>query len=287
MRLAAPGRLKFGTEGDDQQQHGQLPDPVDRSDPAIRAKSDRSSERPRRPSAPGACAPSASSWPQQRLEQSSRVSAAGLEVERRRRHSGSDSNSREQREVASSRVPGAASSARSLSSFCCRRVVARETGGALELRDHRIKRAVLVMRRAEIAQPGVRFVLRAAPAAPRSGATCRCPARRTAARPDPRRPSPAAQRRSSSSNSSSRPTSGVACRSAAPRSGSARRFRRSRARRAAVRRNPASVCGPRSARSNRPPICRRVPSAMTIVLGSARPCTRAARFGVSPTTPRS
>ena len=47
---------------------------------------------------------------------------------------------------------------------------------------------------------------------------------------------------------------------------------------------PASACGPRSSRSNSPPICRRVASAMTSVFGVASACSRAARFGVSPTT---
>ena len=72
------------------------------------------------------------------------------------------------------------------------RVVAREAGGAFELGDERIERAVLVMRRAEIAQPRVRLALRCAPTAPRSAATCRSPARPRPARPGPRRPSPAA-----------------------------------------------------------------------------------------------
>src|SRR5260370_13357841 len=43
------------------------------------------------------------------------------------------------------------------------RVVAREPGGAFELDDERVERAVLMVRRAEIAQPGVRLA-RDAPA---------------------------------------------------------------------------------------------------------------------------
>ena len=44
---------------------------------------------------------------------------------------------------------------------------------------------------------------------------------------------------------------------------------------------PQVVCGPRSARSKSPPICRWVASAMTSVSGAASACSRAARFGVS------
>jgi len=50
---------------------------------------------------------------------------------------------------------------------------------------------------------------------------------------------------------------------------------------------PASCCGPSSSRSNGWPICRRVASAIISVVGVAKACRRAARFGVSPTTPRS
>ena len=39
------------------------------------------------------------------------------------------------------------------------RVVAREAGGAFELDDERVERAVLMVRRAEIAEPRVRFSL--------------------------------------------------------------------------------------------------------------------------------
>ena len=104
----------------------------------------------------------------------------------------------------------AASSACSLASLAGWSVRMPKTGRPLHLRDHRIERAVLMMRRAEIAQP-------------------RCAVRRRSARPDASarrdlptpgsaeisttRPLPAfacAQRRSSSSISSSRPTSGVA-----------------------------------------------------------------------------
>jgi hypothetical protein len=103
------------------------------------------------------------------------------------------------------------------------------------------------------------------------------------------RPSPAfasCQRRSSRPSSSSRPTSGVASERSAsnretmPLSPTTRQARCASA-------NPARDRGPRSSISNRLPICRRVPSEMTRVPGWATACSRAARFGVSPTTPRS
>ena len=46
---------------------------------------------------------------------------------------------------------------------------------------------------------------------------------------------------------------------------------------------PLRSLAPRSSSSNRLPSSRRVPSAMTTMFGSAMPCRRAARFGVSPT----
>ena len=50
---------------------------------------------------------------------------------------------------------------------------------------------------------------------------------------------------------------------------------------------PLRSLAPRSCSSNRFPRSLRVLSAMTTMLGSAVPCRRAARFGVSPTIPRS
>ena len=47
---------------------------------------------------------------------------------------------------------------------------------------------------------------------------------------------------------------------------------------------PLTSTAPRSRWSNRSPTSRRVPAAMTTASGSARACSRAARFGVSPTT---
>ena len=46
---------------------------------------------------------------------------------------------------------------------------------------------------------------------------------------------------------------------------------------------PLRSLAPRSSSSNRLPSSFRVPSAITTVFGSATPCKRAARFGVSPT----
>ena len=86
------------------------------------------------------------------------------------------------------------------------------------------------------------------------------------------RPSPlfaCCQRRISSSTSSSRPTSGVA-----PERNASNRLNiplSPMTRHAGCgSAKPASACGPRSARSNSPPICRRVASAMTSVFGAAK-----------------
>ena len=103
------------------------------------------------------------------------------------------------------------------------------------------------------------------------------------------RPSPLfawCQRRKSSPTSSSRPTRGVA-----PERNASNRLNiplSPMTRHAGCgSANPVRACGPRSARSNSPPTCRRVASPMISVFGAAKPCSRAARFGVSPTTPRS
>ena len=92
-----------------------------------------------------------------------------------------------------------------------------------------------------------------------------------------------AQRRNSSSSSSSRPTSSVrppACRAS-------KRPSAELARSAAQARTgpamPLRFLAPTSCNSNRLPRSFRVPSAMTTMFGSAMPCSRAARFGVSPT----
>ena len=102
-------------------------------------------------------------------------------------------------------------------------------------------------------------------------------------------PSPSlarSQRSSSSASSCSRPTSGV-------RPGRVQRLeaalgRALAERRAQARTGSAKPLSDRRRRgrasSNRPPRSRRVPSAMTTAPGSASACSRAARFGVSPTT---
>ena len=100
-------------------------------------------------------------------------------------------------------------------------------------------------------------------------------------------PSPAlarAQRRSSRSISSSRPTSRV---SADPRNASNRlatALGRSTCQAGTGAAMPLTSTAPRSRYSKRSPTSRRVPAAMTTASGSARACSRAARFGVSPTT---
>ncbi len=101
------------------------------------------------------------------------------------------------------------------------------------------------------------------------------------------RPSPAlacCQRRCNSASSSSRPTSGV-------RSGPCRASKRlsaplSRSTRVTMTgmAKPLISTAPRSSYSNNPPVSRRVLGAITTVPGSANACSRAARFGVSPTT---
>jgi hypothetical protein len=91
------------------------------------------------------------------------------------------------------------------------------------------------------------------------------------------------QRRSRISSSSSRPTSSVnplACRASkrlsTPLGRSAVQARTGPA-------MPLRSLAPRSSSSNRLPRSLRVLSAITTLFGSATPCKRAARFGVSPT----
>ena len=95
-------------------------------------------------------------------------------------------------------------------------------------------------------------------------------------------PSPAlarAQRRNSRSISSSRPINGL---SADPRNASNRlatTLGRSTCQAGTGAAMPLTSTVPRSRYSNRSPTSRRVPAAMTTVSGSARACSRAARFG--------
>ncbi len=165
-----------------------------------------------------------------------------------------------------------------------RHVLAAEARGVLELGDEGMERARLMVRRAEIAQPRVRLARRAAAASPAPDAICRCRVRRSAPPPGPRRPWPAA--------------SGAAIAPAlrrGRRAGSARAARNAskrlsaalpRTTRAAITGapKPLSSTAPRSTYSNRPPVSRRVLGAITTAPGSASACSRAARFGVSPTT---
>ncbi len=111
------------------------------------------------------------------------------------------------------------------------------------------------------------------PASPESNTTC---------------PSPdlaVDHRRSSKSSSSSRPT-----RSVRPLVCMASKRPSTEAGRSAAQARtgpeiPLSSCGPRSSSSNKLPTSLRVLSATTTLFGSATPCKRAARFGVSPTMP--
>ena len=152
--------------------------------------------------------------------------------------------------------------------------------------DDRASGAVRAMGRAEVTQAGASAVIlsqqRRAEAA-----TCRCPARLKSARPGLSRPGPAASGESTSSSSSSRPTRGVrppAAWKASKRLSSAPR--------------PEHLPGPHGRRetldhrrasgfssSNRSPTSRRVYWRRSPRSGSAPPWSRAARFGVSPTTP--
>ena len=119
------------------------------------------------------------------------------------------------------------------------RVVAREAGGALELRDHRVERAVLVVRRAEVAQARRAARSRGAPAGPRAAATCRSRPRPTAGRPGPRRPSPAPSAAAAGpAPPRARPAGSAPGRRGAPRSGSRPRRRRGPGRPAPARRSP-------------------------------------------------
>ena len=149
-----------------------------------------------------------------------------------------------------------------------------------------IERAVLVVRRAEIAQPGMRLALDVLRKAPPSAATCRCPARRRSAPPVLRRFSPAASA-AAAARFPRRARRAASPPSARPRSGSPRRFRPTPARRVAARQSRQVV----AARDPRDRTARRSAggslSAITSVFGVASACSRAARFGVSPTTPRS
>ena len=93
------------------------------------------------------------------------------------------------------------------------------------------------------------------------------------------------QRSSRSASSCSRPTSGVsalAVQRLEPAFGAT--LAHDPRRRATGSAKPLSRRGPRSSSSNRPPTSRRVAWLITTLPGAASACSRAARFGVSPTT---
>ena len=168
--------------------------------------------------------------------------------------------------------------------FRLRGVVVRKSSGALYLADGRIQCAVGMLRRAEIAQARVRLASEAfqqrsrEPRLANAGLageqhhlafaaslplTSAAAAVRVLLR--------ARQARSGRSR-------------AAPRSGSRLKLGRNAAQARTGPPMPLRSCAPRSSSSKRLPSSLRVLSAMTTVFGSAMPCRRAARFGVSPTT---
>ena len=100
---------------------------------------------------------------------------------------------------------------------------------------------------------------------------------------EPSPPFARSQRRSSRSISSTRLTSGVVlARSASNRLSAALAPSACHAWMASAK--PLSATIPRSRYSNRPPVSLRVLDEITTAPGSASACSRAARFGVSPTT---
>ena len=151
-----------------------------------------------------------------------------------------------------------------------------------EMLDHRVQRTVPVVRRAVVAHARARSPA-AAPAARARGATCRSRARRRAGRPAPRRPwrapsgPEAGQLLLAADQRQRRARLGASNRSSTTRSPITAKARTGAS-------MPLSDAGPRSSSSNMPPTRRRVASEMTTLPGSARACSRAARFGVSPTT---
>ena len=251
------------------------------------AWSDRTSARPRAPPAPGSAprGPRAGRAAPRRcaaffcLRRQVRAASSG------RRPASPSSSAKQGAAAATSGSTACASSASSLASFASAVVVAGEARRPLELLDHRVERAVR-RGRASIGSAGRCAARRAAARAARArGATCRCPARPTSSTTWPSPARARRQRSSSSASSCSRPTSG----SGAPRA--AQRLEAALARPSpdhapgAHRLGEAlEPAGPRSAKSNRSPSEPARASATTTVPGSASACSRAARFGVSPTT---
>ena len=153
MRLAHPGRLKLGTEGG-RQQDRQTVDPREheveelarsRIDPMQILKDHQHRLRSGQPF----------ELPQQRRK-GALLFALWAQLEWRETiAAGHRQQLDEQGHVAD--LGCRSEQRRQFIQFCLRPVVALETGGTFELNDHRIERAVLVMRRAEIAQAGMRL----------------------------------------------------------------------------------------------------------------------------------
>ena len=166
--------------------------------------------------------------------------------------------------------------------FRLRGFVVGKSRSTLYLSDGRIKRAVGVLRRAEIAQAGVRFGSEAFQQRRRqsrladtglAGEQHHLTFAGLRLRPAPQQqfefffpPDEVGQAARVQSLEAASP--GTARRAAKARTGPAM---------------PLRSLGPRSSSSNRLPRSFRVLSAMTTVFGSAMLCRRAARFGVSPT----
>ena len=142
---------------------------------------------------------------------------------------------------------------------------------------------VLVVGRAEVAQPRVRLVGQPIAQGLEQARLADAGLARRAARPGPRRAALGASGRAAGrSRARARPAASGAAR-AEPRSGS-RSFGPRSPGTPRPGRQSRRACVPRSANSNSWPSRRRVPPATTTVPGSASACRRAARFGVSPTT---
>ena len=202
--------------------------------------------------------------------------------------SGAGNASRSARnDPSSSARPACSSSDLQLLQPAGRQVVAGESRCAPELIDEWIQRAVLVIRRAEIAQSKISVLPAGAPPAPRSGVISP-----GLASPETSTtwPSPAlarAQRRSSSSISSSRPTSRV---SAEPRKASKRlstTLSPSTCQTCMGSPWPALSIVPNSTQSNSLPIRRRVAGSIATMSGCADSRTCTARSAASPTISRS
>ena len=276
--LTAPGRLKFGTKGD-HQQHRQPPHPVDgqiqqlargRVDPVGVLEHHQHRPAPRL----------GFELAEQRLEQLLPF-ALRAEVEVR-------GGTRQRQQLAQQRdivvIPRARrEQCPQFAELGFDRVVAGEPGGAFELRDEGIERAVLVVRRAEIAQARMRLAFDVL--GKRRGQPRLADARLAGDQHHPPfaalRLLPAAQQQLDFLVA---PDERRLPRAQGLEPAYLAALAQAPARRVAARQSRQVACGPRSSRSNSSPICWRVLSAMTSVFGVASACSRAARFGVSPTT---